>query len=1373
MKKKTILLLFASLFIHLSYTCAQIGTFYTTDNELSSSLINSIYQDRRDYLWIATEDGLNKFDGVKFTIYKNRPNDPTTIKNNYVRSLFEDSKGRFWIGCINGLHLYDRATDNFKEVELFHGDSLITPHITSIIESKDNEIWMTTSGLGVVRIKQGDLRCQTDMELSDRLSSMHLTCIFQDSQENFWIASENQGLNLYNPKTDKFVVFKAPHSIGSNQIVAVCEDSERNLFVGTLTNGLYKLNAEKQQFEIVPHINNAVLSVKSLLIDNENRLLVGTDGQGMKIYNKEKQILEDYQTQSAPFDFSKMKVHAICQDKTGNVWTGLFQKGVFLDPKSPNNFKYLGNKSFYQNLIGSGCVMSLIVDKDKSLWIGTDNDGVYKLDNKGRSKHFAPSAGRNSLPNTVLSMVEDDDGNIWLGSYLKGLACLNKQSGQCTNFDHYNSVSDDDNTARDKIFSLAKDKQNRLWIGTNGAGIYVFDLKEKKYINHYSQSGVGTQYLPNNWINCIISDNEGIIWVGSYNGVFCINPDTGDMQHYTIENSQLPGSVVYCITEDSKGRLWIGTTEGLACFSKENKQSVFYTTTEGLPSNVICGILEDEQGNVWMSTHSGVSKFVVDENKFINFYASDGLQGNEFSLGAMFKSSDGAMFFGGINGVSTFFPSEINDQRTPLNLCTTALYVMDKVVFSGQKSGRNEIISGFIADVDTIRLTSKDNMFALEFSTFDFGFSERVYYQYMLEGLNSQWMTTEQGVNRINFTNISHGTYKLHVKAAIYNNSSEEKIITLIITPPWYLTWWAKLLWFLLSAFLVFGIARFILDRIRHKNELMRSEHAEQISEAKLQFFINVSHEIRTPMTLVMNPLEKLIAENKDADKQKVYLLMYRNAQRILRLINQLMDVRKLDKGLMSVSFRETDMVGFIDDVMQTFEYQANRRNIDFKFIHPDKHLKVWVDMNNFDKVLVNILSNAFKFTPEDGEIIVSLQTGSDNAAATAALRNYFEIIVSDTGTGIEEDKIEKIFERFYQINSNEPSGFGTGIGLHLSRSLVELQHGQIYARNRKDRQGSEFVIRLPLGSEHLNNTEKSTESIASPQKMKPEISMATLVATGESGAHIVKSKTKYRVLIVDDEDEIRHYLKDELSEMYRITEAVNGKEALNIILREKPDLVISDVMMPEMDGKTLVKKMKSNINVNHIPIVLLTAKASDEDKAEGFETGADAYISKPFSIDLLKIRIANMLENRERLEHKAVDPEENKSLIKPIVLRSSDQILYEKIIKIINENISDPDLNVEFLANGVGMSRVHMHRKLKEMTNQSARDFIRFIRLKQAGDLLTGQKLTVSEVAYALGFCNLSHFSNSFREFHGMSPKEYAEQSRKENQSPTSDADV
>ena len=574
--------------------------------------------------------------------------------------------------------------------------------------------------------------------------------------------------------------------------------------------------------------------------------------------------------------------------------------------------------------------------------------------------------------------------------------------------------------------------------------------------------------------------------------------------------------------------------------------------------------------------------------------------------------------------------------------------------------------------------------------------------------------------------------------------------------------WWAYCIYAFLFGLLVLGIVNYILSRMRHRREIMKREHAEQLNEAKLQFFINISHEIRTPMTLIINPLEKLLAEKKGGEVQKTYLMIYRNAQRILRLINQLMDIRKLDKGQMFMKFRETDMVGFIDDVMLTFDYMARKKKIHFSFEHVMPQLKVWVDMNNFDKILMNIFSNAFKYTPEQGEITVTLSTGRDSTRRDP-LKEYFEITVTDNGIGLDREKIERIFERFYQIDNDvTKSNFGTGIGLHLSRSLVELHHGIILAENREDAPGSRFIIRIPLGSAHLRTDElEDVEAVITPHTVwvKPEktdLEGAFEEEEDEESKKAGKSKNRMRILIVEDEEEILSYLKEELEGDYRIMTRKNGREAYDTILADTPDLVISDIMMPEMDGLSLCRKIKQNTNVNHVPVILLTAKSKPEDTMEGMATGADAYMVKPFNTELLKSTIANLIANRKLLKSKFSGAQQQEDKVQKLSMKSADEILMSKIMKVINENLSNPDLNVEMLAANVGLSRVHVHRKLKELTNLSARDFIKNIRLQQAAALLKEKKLTVSEVAYATGYTNLSHFSSSFKEVHGMSPKEY-----------------
>lgn len=1340
---------------------AQTGIFYSTDEDLSNSLINKIYQDKYDYIWIATEDGLNKFDGMKFSVYKNNLNDSTSLKNNYVRCMYEDSEGRFWVGGINGLQLFNRNTNKFSNVHLFSSNNILQPHVTSVFESKDGTIWISTSGEGVLKLNpHKNSRFETDARLNSKLPSVHLTFIHQDSYDQLWIGTENHGLCMYDNNSGAIRLFNVNDgNIDNNHISTIAEDDKGNIFIGTLSGGIFKLSREKWIFESIPYAKSPVpLPIKSLFINNQKQLLIGTDGLGLKYYNYEKNRIEDYQMFSSIFDFSKVKVHSILEDRSGNLWIGLFQKGVFLVRNNPYRFNYIGNKYHNQDLIGSSCVTAIYKDKDY-LWVGTDNDGMYRLDEQYRARHFAHTNAPNSITSTVMSIVETKIGEIWLGSYLNGLALFNKSTGNCT---YYNEkpANIGNNTFDNKINCMIVDSNNMLWIGTHGGGIYTFDTNTRKYVRHYS-----FPYITNDWINCLFQDKDGLIWAGTHKGFSIIDTRNNQVSNFSENNEITPGKVIYSIIQDRKENIWIGTTEGVAIYDVKNNKSRQLTVEDGLASDVICGLIEDANGNIWMSTHNGISKYNPNDSTFSNYYSSDGLQGNEFTKGAFFKSENGEFFFGGISGVTSFFPEQIKEDRESLKLLVTALNIGDRVVFNDERKGKGG--SRFISDLDTIFLDYKDNIFNLEFSTFNYGVAEQIHYRYKMEGLNDTWISTNPGVNRIHFTNIDFGTYKLKVTASLRDLESEVREITIIISPPWYLTNLAIVVYIILILLLLYGIARFIQEKMKHRQELMMRKHTEQLNEAKLQYFINISHEIRTPMSLILSPLEKLIPNEKDPQKIYLYQIMHRNAKRILRLINQLMDIRKIDKGQLFLKFRETDIVGFIQDLMQTFEYTANKRNMDFQFIHEHPSLKVWIDLNNMDKVLMNILSNAFKFTPDNGKITIKLDTGTA-PESEGALKNYFEITVSDSGVGIDESDLESIFDRFYQVDTAyTKSQIGTGVGLHLSRSLIELSHGVVFARANPDSQGSEFVIRLPLGNSHLSKQEMMGK-IASEEEA-PTITHAP-AEDEEVIAEIIpeiepetKSKTKFRVAIVEDDEEIRNYLKLELSSVVKITEFSNGKDALNYVLKEKPDLVVSDVMMPEMDGITLCKKIKTNANVNHIPVILLTVKTTDRDKAEGFETGADAYIPKPFNIELLTTQILSLIENRKRLTVKPLEEESNKALLETKPLKSSDKILLEKILKLINENIASSELNVDFLCKNVGLSRVHLYRKVKELTNQSTHEFIKTIRMRKASELLSQQKINISDVAYALGFSNLSHFSNVFKSFHGISPTEYAEKHRQE----------
>lgn len=1350
---------------------AQTGKFYSTDKELSNSLINAVYQDRKGFIWIATENGLNKFDGTRFSIYRHNATDSTSLKNNYVRTLFEDSRGNFWIGCINGLQRYDRATDNFHELFISRKDGRKNPHITSIIERRNGDLWIATSGQGAISLKKNSnpASFHIETELTDQIGSNYLNVIFEDSRQNLWIATEEKGLYRYSPESKELKSYKAPYHIAGDDVSAICEDAHGQIFVGTLTKGLFRLSSRQEgNFEPVLYQNRMNLNIRTLIIDTRGKLIIGTDGEGVKEYQPQQDIIVDSEINAGPFDFSKSKVHSLIEDKDHNLWLGIFQKGLILVPGISNKFDYYGYKSIHNNTIGSSCVMAIHTDEQATIWIGTDNDGLYAINDQGKQlRHYTHQAGNpQSVPGTILCLYEDSNQELWLGSYFDGLARMNKQTGTCQ--DATSLLQGNLNAGKPKVSCIIEDKNKNLWVGTYGSGLYKINLPTQHVTYYESTRNENDDWsinrLPNDWISYLLEDKEGMIWIGTYKGLAVLNPQTDNFINYKKQNNLLPGYVVYSLLESSNGEIWAGTSEGLVCLNKDRLTPVLFTTVDGLPSDIICGLAEDEKKNIWISTHQGISKLNPPEKMFINYYAGDGLQGNEFTRTAVFKDKRGKIFFGGTNGVTAFYPQDITEIKKEMNVLITGFHVANRPVKKGDKSGNNVITDTAVMDTEQFTLAYNENTFSIDFSVLEFSNPDRISYQYKIKELGDEWISTQPGTNRVTYSSLKPGKYTFSVQARDHNNFSNIRTVTIAITPPWYQTWWAKVIWGCLGALLIYALTMYILSRIRHRQEVMRQKHMEQINEAKLQFFINISHEIRTPMTLIISPLEKLLAEH--SEKQPVYLMIYRNAQRILRLINQLMDIRKLDKGQMHLKFRETDIVGFINDLMQTFNYQAQKKNITFTFekeLEGADSLKVWIDLNNFDKVLMNVLSNAFKYTHEGGNIEVSLKTGH-NDAYRSALKDYFEIDITDNGIGIDKNKIEQIFERFYQIdNDMTQSNFGTGIGLHLSRSLVELHHGIIKAENREDGQGTRFVIRLPLGSNHLK-----AEELENPEETGSEPTISQLPKdsiyeteeenkTNEYRKH--KAKTRYRVLIVEDDEEIRRYIRSELDSDFRIYECTNGREGLETILKEKPDLVISDVMMPEMDGITLCRKIKQNININHIPIILLTAKSKAEDQIEGLEIGADAYIVKPFNTELLRTTISNLIANRERLRGKLVGEQQVEEKITKIEMKSNDEILMSKVMKTINDHLADPTLNVEMLAANVGMSRVHMHRKLKELTNQSARDFIRSIRLKQAANLLREKNLSVSEVAYATGFSNLSHFSNTFRDFYGISPSEYKEQ--------------
>ena len=1334
-----------------SIASAQTSQFFNYKHGLSNSLVNQIYQDRYGFIWVATEDGLNRFDGQIFRQHLKQDDKPKSLKSDFIKVCGEDNEGNLLVGYNYGLMKFSYSTETFDDYKFYSLGQRVYPNITCLALAKNGTLWISSSANGIYYIEPNSKNPIYPEKINNQIPGIFHEYIFEDSDSIIWVASEKGGLSSYNPVTGKVKNYTYQSKDGTpmlEYISSICEDGQKNIYIGTLKNGLYRLNKKRDKIEKVhsDSPNEHFLQVKSLLFDSRKRLWVGTEGKGLKILSEQTGRLKEYVPNKSPFDFSKSKIHSIAEDNAGNIWLGIFQKGLFLLPEANQMFKHYGYKPFGDQNIGSSCIKALVSD-GTSVWAGTDGDGIYELSRTGKKlDHILFENKENGYSgNNILAICDDGRGNLWLGTYLNGLIRLKKQSRE---FKVFRNIPNDKNSLpNDKISCISRGLNNSIWLGTMGSGVARYDLKAKRFIQEYTVTGNDNSLL-NNFINDIYVESNERIWIATFSGLTLAEPAKNKTTHFIAANNYLPNDIVYCIKPDSKGNLWIGTDQGLVKLNAKREPEKVYQIENGLPGNVICSIEEDEYNQLWISTHNGLAKLNPRNDLILRYYDYDGLQANEFSARASSKGISNEIYFGGINGITEI----VNKNEEPLkgmrDVVLTDLILFGRSIEIGSKSGEHTILNQSILISDTVQLESKDNAFTIAFTTMELANRSRVDYEYQLVGFDKNWKTTDALKNRATYTNLDPGKYLFKVRGVDGSKVSATREILVVIRSPWFQTPIAIVGWFLLGLFLLYWPYVFFKERVKQ-------HQAERLNEMKMQFFINISHEVKTPLTLILDPLEKLLLQSNEESRTRVYQVMHKNASRIFQLINQLLDIRKIDKKQLLFKFQKINLFDFVQDVSESFRPLVTNKSIQFKIDCEDKNVDVWIDPLNFEKVILNLLSNAFKFTQTNGHVDIKITR--EETRVGKKKKKHVKISVLDTGIGIKESEVENIFKRFYQINSKETNfNTGTGIGLHLAMSMVKMHGGKIYAENRTECQGSNFSILLPLGNEHLPVNDLITEENLIPAPTKNIVKDYDIQTDGIIASK-ASNKKGLKLMIVDDDEDIRQYLASQFAEDYDLALFSNGSEAYKALTGHKPDLIISDILMPEMDGITFCKKVKGNNKINHIPVILLTALSKEEDKAEGIDTGADMYLTKPFNTRMLKKIAENLIENRKKLLERQAELQSIQN-IADIELNSHDEMLLQKVMTIVKENISDSTLNVETLSDGIGISRVHMHRKLKELTNQSARDFIKGIRMKQAAYLLANKKVNVSEIAYAVGFSNPSHFSTTFKSYYGISPKEYAE---------------
>jgi ligand-binding sensor domain-containing protein/signal transduction histidine kinase/CheY-like chemotaxis protein/AraC-like DNA-binding protein len=1316
-----------------------------TENGLSQNSIFAIAQDSRGFMWYGSRYGLNRYDGSRFRLYKNIPADKTSLSNEYIFALHCDTKGVLWVGTIGGLSKFNPETNTFDKIDLGNAPAYI---IRTISEDKKGRVWVGTDhGLYLLTNRNTSKFIPAyQMGLPKEIAVSEVLSIFEDHKGFLWIGTSKGLIKSVVDKQFKvikvFTKSNSPGSISDNAVTAIAEDSQQNLWFGTENGGLNLLNETTGTFSRFLHeegnsnsmVHNAV---RKIIKTKTGQLWIGTL-EGLSVLDPATKQFSTFQhRKSNPKSLNQNSIYSLYEDKNGSVWIGTYYGGVNVVYASPTRFNVWQHNEKSPNL-NHNVVSSITEDATNRLWIGTEGGGLnyYDWSNKGFGAYTFAANDTGSLGSSLVKVVYRDKTNqIWVGTHGGGLNLFNPLTGKFKRFlsgkDHLSS--------RSEIMALLEDDDNRLWVASQ-TGLHIFN-KTGNSLQPYPIPEKLKIFKDKN-IKSLFEDSNDNIWISSTSGLYRYTSKTNTLQLIRLlkaskEINTISG-FVNCWYEDIKGNLWMGLYyTGLARYDTQ-KQSLsdLYTTKEGLSNDNVLGILADEQQQLWISTSNGLSKLNLAVRSFQTYTISDGLAGNEFNYNSFFKSNDGAMFFGGFNGLTWFFPKEIQKNNFQAPIVFTGLLLFNKPVEIGTPDRLLQHDIGF-----TPKLVFKhdQNVFTIQFALLNYIKSRKNKYAYKLEGINQQWI--ESSTPAATYTNLPSGTYTLLVKGA--NNDgvwSKPASITIEILPPFWKTWWAFCLYAILVTIVIFFITRFFYLR-----QLLVKD--EELHQTKLNFFTNVSHEIRTHLTLIMAPIEKLLDGNPgDSTTNRQLYNVKNNADRLLKLTTELMDFRKAETSHLNLHVQAYNLVTFIQQTARSFEDLSEKKRIHFSSGYDQDAIIVYFDKEQLEKVFINLISNAFKFTPAGGSITVDIKPQDDRVIVT----------VNDTGRGIAPEYLDKLFTNFFQVYDHSIQNTGYGIGLALSKHIVELHKGIISVSSTPataQQPGyTSFAVTLLKGARHFINTPylQAPVSVSTPSLKENEPVQAVEPATPATHTGI----KKYTVLIVEDNAELRALIKDTLVTDYEVLLAKDGLDGWGKATEEIPDLIISDVMMPRMDGFTLCNQLKTDERTSHIPVILLTAKSSETDHISGLSGGTDQYLTKPFSSKILQLQVRNLLAGRETMRQKF-----SKELVlgpQQIVVAPVEEQFLSKLIQIIENNMKNEYFGVEQLAEGIGMSQSVLYKKVKALTNMSVNDFSKSIRLKRAAQLLAQKQYTVYEIGYIVGFSDRKYFSKEFKKQFGKTPSEY-----------------
>jgi signal transduction histidine kinase/DNA-binding response OmpR family regulator/streptogramin lyase len=1295
------------------YNGYDITTFYSTSDKeetLTSNFITQLLEDNDGDIWVGTKFGLNKYDKdtEKFTRYWANEDIPASLSNNQIGALLLDSRGQMWVGTMGGgLHYYHKQIDGFT---CFMQNDSIGPFINTIsamTEGYNGEIWIGTFG---------------------------------------------NGLSMFDPKEHFFINFEFP----TMQINSLLDDGIGSIWIATDNMGLYRFDKEMKVYERFDMKGSKVKTnlniILSLTLDKDGTILAAIDGGGIiSIDPTKNEVISDDDHNNAFAQLDTKAVFSVYIDSNGLYWVGTIGKGVRIINMERNRFQHYTHQPLNQKSISDNTILSLLEDSKKRIWVGTDGGGLNLFDTTNETFKSFNQLPSNLKSNVIKRIFEDNEQTIWLGTYGSGLAKLNEQTNELITYTPSNILNNEGISI--SVWSISQQKKDKLWIGTLGNGLYEFDCRQKTF-THLRELYPELDEVMNDYILSLFVDINKNLWIGTSNGIYVwLNNESKYIRYLfdRINDSGVGKNAILCINESSDGQIWIGSNGGgIFRINPENGDIINLTTSDGLAQEQVYDILEVDDGTLWFATHGGLTKYEQETGRFQNYDTRDGLLGSTFNK--LLYTSYGKLMVGGVKGLNEFDPNVIKVNNNVPKVLLSELYINNSPVKAGDD---NSPLTQNIADTKEITLNYKQSNIGIEFVAINYFISEKNSYSYVLENSSEEWSKASSS-RLVKYNNLKPGDYTFKVKAA--NNdgvwSTSETILKIKVLAPWWKRWYAYLAYFIIIGTAMYAYIRYTILwidlRRKLEFEMMEREKIKELNQMRLQFFTNISHEFRTPLTLISGPLETLKKKlSLHSDDQKLFNIAYKNTNLLLRLVNQVMDFRKVETGSMELNIASGDLVSCIKDFGESFRYMAFERNMNFVIESNVEKLTVQFDEDIIEKVVYNLLSNAFKYGKEQGNVRLSINLSQGPVIEKQQLL----IQVSDDGEGIDSVNPEDVFKQYKRFKQGNKHISGTGIGLALTKSLVELHGGRITVDSNRNT-GTTFTVLLPI-----INTALTQEPVQVAE---------TIIEKSESSyiPEIIQDKAdeqhEYHLLVVDDNPQVIEFVTSVLTPHYHVMSAADGQQAFDLLLKRTFDLVITDVMMPVMDGIELCKEIKMELQTSHIPVIMLTAKTSIENKIEGLNIGADAYLPKPFNPDLLKAYIDNLLASREKL--KEIFTGNAMFMPSEITSTSVDETFITKALDIVRANMEDETFGVEELGYELAMSRSNLHRKIKALTGKSTTDFIRTIRLKEAAAKLISTEDQISEIAYKVGFNSSSYFIKSFKKEFNMSPGQYKQAHKRWN---------